>query len=227
MKILALDTSAKTGAVAVCDGERLLCENRTEGERTHSETLLPLLDKTLKSAGITLDDVDMFACAVGPGSFTGVRIATSLIKGLAFAKDKPCVAVSSVEALAHCTDMQGCIICPVIDARRGSAYNALFRDGERLCEDRQISYEDIARELKEIGASVFVCGDGRDALLAAYGKNTVENEKISVCGHGVALAALRIYNKQNKNMTDRTLAPVYLRPSQAERERLEREKGKI
>lgn len=226
MIILALDASAKTGAVAVCDGERLLCENKTEGERTHSETLLPLADKTLKGAGLTLDDVDVFACAVGPGSFTGVRIAASLVKGLAFAKDKPCVAVSSVAALAYCTDLHGCIVCPVIDARRGNAYNAFFRDGERLCEDRLISYEDIASELRKIGEPVFVCGDGRDSLLAAYGENTVENEEISVCGHGAALAMLKIYDQQN-DTSDRALSPEYLRPSQAERERLEREKGKL
>ena len=223
MIILALDSSSKTGAVALCDGEKLICENRTVGERTHSESLLPLTDKTLKEAGMELKDVDVFACVTGPGSFTGVRIAVCLVKGMAFASDKPCIAVSSLAALSYGAMHEGCIVCPVIDARRGNAYNALFKNGKRLCEDRLISYEQLAKELKETGESVYICGDGRDALREVYGDNTIEEDTFTVSGHGAALAALEIYKKQKIGMTDRALSPEYLRPSQAERERLERE----
>lgn len=226
MIILALDASSKTGAVALCDGEKLLCEKKTAGERTHSESLLPLTDKVLKESGRELKDVDLFACVVGPGSFTGVRIAVCLVKGLAFASDKPCAAVSSLAALAYGVERKGCIVCPVIDARRGNAYNALFKDGKRLCEDRLISYSQLADELKKTGEKVLVCGDGRDALREAYGDNTLEELAFTVSGHGAALAALEIYNKQKIGMTDRALSPEYLRPSQAERERLEREEKK-
>ena len=126
MKILGIDTTAKTATAAIVEDGRLIAITVLNTPNTHSVTLLPMIDGLLKSAGLTLNDIDVFSCSVGPGSFTGVRIGTSAIKGLAYANGKPCVGVSSLEALAMNVTAEDGIICPVMDARRGQLYNALF-----------------------------------------------------------------------------------------------------
>ena len=143
---------------------------------THSRTLLPMAEDMLKNAELTLDDVDLFAVAHGPGSFTGMRIGVSTVKGLAWASDKPCVGVSTLEAMAWHGLAAGGLICPVMDARRSQVYNALFeiRDGrpERLTSDRPISLEELTAELRSYDWPVFLVGDGAELTakaLAAQG----------------------------------------------------------
>ena len=151
MKILCLESTAKVASAAILDGEEVLAEYTVASGKTHSELLLPMVRSLLTSTSLTEDDIDLFACAVGPGSFTGVRIGVSLLKGLAFGRGKPCAEVSALEALAEeLSPLEG-LLCPVMDARRAQVYNALFRckDGKlvRLTPDRAIAAEELAEEL--------------------------------------------------------------------------------
>ena len=122
MIILAIESSALTASVAVCDGERLLGEYTLNNGNTHSETLLPMAEALLKSLNLTVQQIDLFAVAAGPGSFTGVRIGVATLKGLAFATQKPCVGVSTLEALAYNFPVPKGLICPVMNARRKQVY---------------------------------------------------------------------------------------------------------
>ena len=151
MKTLALETSAKSVSVAVTENGTLLAQAYQDRGLTHSVTLMPLLDGMLKTAGLTLDDMDIIAVAQGPGSFTGIRIGVSAAKGLAWAKALPCCGVSTLEAMAYgVTDFEG-IVVGAMDARRQQVYNALFRTENgcvtRLCADRAVAMELVAEEL--------------------------------------------------------------------------------
>lgn len=227
MKILAIDTTAKTAAGAICNNDKVICSFAVTGGFTHSETMLPEIDRLLEKAGLSITDIDMFAVSAGPGSFTGVRIGVSLIKGLAFGRNIPCVGVSSLEALSRNGDgIDGKFIaCPVMDARRNQLYNALFlRDDnrmERLCDDRLISSEELASELAGLSLPIYFFGDGYDIAKRAFGQaNDTPAELILQNGSSVAKTAFDAYTKaEDKSVfTDFALAPSYLRPSQAERE---------
>lgn len=228
MLILALDSTAVVASVALCRDDMPLAAFTVKNGNTHSETLLPMTEAVLKMAGVTVDDVDLFACSVGPGSFTGVRIGVSTIKGLAFGKNRPCVAVSTLEALAENLIPQGGILCPVMNARRGQVYNALFRfeDGmlTRLCPDRALSVADLEAELLTLGEPVTLSGDGIpefSRLAAQIAPTKVSEHLIDQNAVSVAKCARRAY-LEGKACTDAELAPVYLRLPQAERERLEK-----
>ena len=126
MLILALDSTAQVGSVALCEDEKLIAEYTLNTGHTHSETLLPMVESVLKISGYTVDDVELFVCTAGPGSFTGVRIGAATVKGIAFGKDKPCIGVSTLEALALNGVALDGILCPCMNARRQQVYNALF-----------------------------------------------------------------------------------------------------
>ncbi|MBQ7380285.1 MAG: tRNA (adenosine(37)-N6)-threonylcarbamoyltransferase complex dimerization subunit type 1 TsaB [Clostridia bacterium] len=228
MKILALDSTAVVGTVALCEDERLIAHYTLNTGNTHSQTLLPMIESILRSAEWTVDDVELFAVSQGPGSFTGVRIGISTVKGLAFGKNIPCAGVSTLEALAYNLRYCNGIICPVMNARRAQVYNALFscKDGvlTRLCPDRAISIAELDEELAAMDQPVYLVGDGYDITLEGFFKTTVmpvPEEMRSQSGYSVALCGLTAY-KNGAYTDDTTLAPVYLRPSQAERERNER-----
>ena len=234
MIILALDSTALTGSVALCRDRKLLASFTLNTGNTHSETLLPSVEAVLKLCSLTAADVDLFACAKGPGSFTGVRIGASTIKGMAFGKDKPCIGVSTLEALAYNLHGFTGIACPVMNARRSQVYNALFRveNGrmERLCPDRAISLAGLESELAAMGDTpIFLAGDGYDMTRAALdGLNIPETpeELIYQSGYSVAMCALAAYEKGDRT-TDEQLVPTYLRLPQAERERLEKQGQKL
>ena len=223
--ILALDSTAEVSSVAVCDGERLLSEITVNTGNTHSATLLPAVEQALRMAEITVNDVDVFACSTGPGSFTGVRIGAATVKGIAYGKNKPCVSVSTLEALAYNLKDRDGLICPVMNARRQQVYNALFesKDGEltRLCPDRAISITELDEELADKTLPVYLSGDGYEITEKGFSKTEVKPVGIRQryqCGYSVAQIALKKYEK-NDTVSDSELAPIYLRPSQAERER--------
>ena len=152
MLILAFESTAKAASAALVRDGKLVSQYSQCSGLTHSRTLLPMGEDMLKNAELTLGDVDLIAVAHGPGSFTGVRIGVSMVKGLAWAADKPCVGVSTLEAMAWHGLAAGGLICPVMDARRSQVYNALFRmeDGRpvRLTEDRPIALTELAEELR-------------------------------------------------------------------------------
>ena len=233
MLILALDSTAQVGSVALCEDEKLIAEYTINTGHTHSETLLPMVESVLKIAGYTVDDVDLFVCTAGPGSFTGVRIGAATVKGIAFGKDKPCIGVSTLEALALNGVVLNGILCPSMNARRQQVYNALFAsDGTsltRLCEDRALAITELGEELvtKYPDCPVYLMGDGAklvyDALSESLGERLVmlPERLIHQSGYNTAMAGLRLY-RDGVRTTDFELAPVYLRPSQAERVRMEK-----
>ncbi len=226
MLILALESSAKAASVALVENERLVAQYSQCGGLTHSRTLLPMVDDMLRNTENTIAGVDLIAVAHGPGSFTGIRIGVSTVKGLAWASDKMCVGVSTLEAMAWHGVSAGGIICPVMDARRSQVYNALFeiKDGRpvRMCDDRAVSLEALAAEVSD--KNVFLVGDGAE-LTVSYLKNAGIDCRIAPqnilyqSAWGVAMAAI---GKTPGTADD--LLPVYLRLSQAERERQARMK---
>ena len=226
MLILAFESSARAGSVALVEDGRLLSQYSQCSGLTHSRTLLPMAEDMLKNAELSLDKVDLFAVAHGPGSFTGIRIGVSTVKGLAWAADKPCVGVSTLEAMAWHGLAAGGLVCPVMDARRSQVYNALFQveNGKpvRLCEDRPIALSQLAEELRALNAPAFLIGDGAE-LAEKYLREqaipcTVAPENLRwQSAWGVAMAAM----DKTPGSAD-ALLPVYLRLSQAERERQER-----
>ena len=230
MLILALDSTAVVASVALCENDRALAAFHLNNGNTHSETLLPMVKAALTTTGHTVDDVDLFACSVGPGSFTGVRIGAATIKGLAFGKQKPVIGVSTLEALAtNLLPFEGLIV-PVMNARRGQVYNAVFegRDGRliRLTEDRALAVTELEAELAAMGRPFALCGDGAEmtaGLLREITPTAVSPLLLSQNAVSVAEVALAAY-ESGVRTTDAELAPVYLRLPQAERERLEREK---
>lgn len=226
MLTLAFESSAKAASVALVRDGKLISQYSQCSGLTHSRTLLPMAEDMLKNAELSLDKVDLFAVAQGPGSFTGIRIGVSTVKGLSWAAEKPCVGVSTLEAMAWHGLSAGGYVCPVMDARRSQVYNALFKieDGKpvRLCPDRAIALPLLGEELEKLPSPVFLVGDGAE-LTAAFLKEqglpyvlAPENLRWQ-SAWGVAMAAM------DKEPGDaHQLLPVYLRLSQAERERQER-----
>ena len=226
MLILAFESSAKPASAALVKGGQLLSQYMQCSALTHSRTLLPMAEDMLKNAELRLSDVDLIAVAHGPGSFTGIRIGVSTVKGLAWAAEKPCVGVSTLEAMAWHGLAVGGYICPVMDARRSQVYNALFKieNGRpvRMTEDRPIALEELAKEVTALGAPVFLIGDGAALCFEYFTAHRVpcvmapDNLRWQDAW-GVAMAAA---DKTPGNADE--LLPVYLRLSQAERERQER-----
>ncbi len=225
MKILSIECSASPVSAAITENGSIISSAFSNTKVTHSETLMPTVNAVLKFARLTLSDIDGFAVAAGPGSFTGVRIGIAAVKGMAASTASPCAGVSTLEAMAHLQAGVSGIICPVMDARRNQVYNALFKyeNGRicRLCEDRAISCADLAAEIAKAGVSVTVCGDGTDVFIPFTGNLT--NVTAADAAHrfqnatGVAAAAERLF-AEGKTVTPDKLLPVYLRMPQAERE---------
>ena len=234
MKILAFDSTAKAASAAVCEDEKLLALYNIDNGLTQSELLLPMAEDLLKSLGLSFSDVNLYAAAVGPGSFTGVRIGVSLIKGLTFGKNIPCVEVSTLEALAENLAPLDALLCPAMDARRAQVYNALFEcDGEvlkRITEDRAISLNELAEELSQYkDRRIYVSGDGYEITRKSLAEHGIKTEAtprgaIGASAASVGIVAMRKYER-GEVVSDSEIAPTYLRLPQAERERLERIKN--
>lgn len=230
MKILAIETSAKSVSAAVVENGVPLASAYQNMGLTHSRTLMPLVDGMLSPAGLRVQDMDLLAAANGPGSFTGLRIGVSALKGLAWALEKPCCGVSTLAAMArNLAHMEGLIIC-AMDARRNQVYNALFlaHDGvlTRQCPDRAIGLAELAEEIKNRPEPKFVVGDGAGLCYNHLLEQDVPcrmapPQLVMQNAVGVALAAEEMA-AAGQVTTARDLVPVYLRLSQAERERLAR-----
>lgn len=228
MLILAMESSAKGASAALYRDGMLLGQYFQHSGLTHSRTLLPMVEDLLRNTETELSAVDCIAVAQGPGSFTGVRIGVSTAKGLCWGADKPAVGVSTLEAMAwlgQCAP-EGAVICTAMDARREQIYNAFFEMDNgvprRLCEDRAIAAAEAAAELAAMNRPVWVVGDGwapcARALTAAEVAHWVAPEPVRYQNAwGVACAAAN-----QTPVGGEELLPVYLRLSQAERERQER-----
>lgn len=231
MIILAFDSTAKAASAAVTDDEKLLALYNIDNGLTQSELLLPMAENMLKSLKLGFDDVGLLTCSVGPGSFTGVRIGTALVKGIAFGKNIPCVPISTLDALAeNLRGLRG-IIVPCMDARRAQVYTAIYRGKddalEKLCEDKAVSISALAEELKQYdGESIYISGDGYTTAkrgLEAAGIKVMNTPTLLINenAYSVAIAAKRKYDA-GEYANDVEISPTYLRMPQAERERLER-----
>ncbi len=233
MKILALDSSGLVASVAIVSDDTLLAEYTVNYKKTHSQTLLPMLDEVAKMIELDLNSVDAIAVAAGPGSFTGLRIGSATAKGLGLALGKPLVHIPTVDALA--CNLYGCgsLICPLMDARRSQVYTGIytFEDGELriIKEQSPMAVEQIAEELNALGREVVFLGDGvpvyREMLSTLmkvpyrYAPANMNRQRAA----SVAVLAQQ-YVKAGKIETAAEHAPDYLRLSQAERERAKAQK---
>ncbi len=225
MLILAMESSAKSASAALVRDGELLAQSFSCSGLTHSRTLLPMAEGVLDAAGVKIADVDCLAVAQGPGSFTGIRIGVSAVKGLAWAAEKPAVGVSTLEAMAYhgLAAGEGALVCCCMDARRAQIYNALFeiRGGrpERLLPDRAIAIETLLPELKKYEKPLFLVGDGAAMCYNIFSENGLRcvlapSNLVQQSAWGVAMAAGSVEPRPGAE-----LQPVYLRLSQAERER--------
>lgn len=239
MKIVALDSSGLVASVALSEDENLIAEYTVQYKKTHSQTLLPMLQEICRMVELDLDTVDAIAVAAGPGSFTGLRIGSATAKGLAFAMNKPIVPVPTVDGLAY--QMYGAkdLVCPIMDARRNQVYTGIYEfvpdSGSRFGYDMHVireqcavAFDEIAEALNALDRSVIFLGDGvpvfrermAQVLRVPYTTAPLHRARQSAA----AVAALgSIYFEQGKAVSGAEHAPEYLRLSQAERERAAKE----
>lgn len=231
MLILAFETSAKAASVALLEENRLLGESYQNTGMTHSQTLLVMAEDLIKQCGKAVTDVTAVAVAAGPGSFTGVRIGVAAAKGFAWGASLPCYGVSTLEAMAESLGVWEGYVCPCMDARRSQVYNALFYvnhgEPERLREDRAISLEDLKKDLLTLDGPIFLVGDGANLTYKTLSGEVPslvlpKEHRTHQRATGVALAATKRIAAGNPG-DGNALTPNYLRLSQAERERAERE----
>ena len=230
MLILAFETTAKAGSVALLDEHKLLGESYRNTGLTHSQTLMVMAEDLLKSCGKTASDVTAIAVAEGPGSFTGVRIGVAAAKGFAWGGELPCYGVSTLEAMAETLGIYQGYVCPCMDARRSQVYNALFYVNcgkiQRVQPDRAISLAELGEELKTLEGPIFLVGDG-SVLSYKTLKDAVPNlvlppeHRMHQRASGVAIVAAKKIAAGEPG-DGNALAPNYLRLSQAERERMEK-----
>lgn len=233
MKILALDSSGLVASAAVLEDDILLGEYTINHKKTHSQTLLPMIDTIVQMLELDLATVDAIAVAAGPGSFTGLRIGAATAKGLGLALGKPLVGVPTVDALAYNIGVTDRIICPMMDARRNQVYTGIYcyTDGmlDVLRPQEAVSVTELAGTLNEIGQEVVLLGDGVPVYLEQL-KELLEIPYSTAPAHlnrqrASAVGALAgIYLKEGRAQSAEEMVPEYLRKSQAEREREEREK---
>ena len=234
MLILAFETSAKAASVALLENGKLLGEAYQNTGLTHSQTLMVMAEDTLKQCGKTAADVNAVAVAAGPGSFTGVRIGVAAAKGFAWGAELPCYGVSTLEAMAESLNVWDGYVCPCMDARRSQVYNALFRADAgnliRVSEDRAIALAELKEELKKLDKPVFLVGDGANLCYNTLSKEVSAlvlpaEHRIHQRATGVAVIAQRMADA-GIAPSGGELAPNYLRLSQAEREKLEKNNKK-
>lgn len=232
MLTLAIDSSAGPVSVALADGGKILGETLLNTKQTHSETLMPALENMLRMTGTGIEDIDLLAVTNGPGSFTGVRIGISCVKGIAFPRSIPCIAISTLEAIAFggiC--YEGREICAVMDARRSQVYhgNFLIQNGvpQRLCDDEAVSIEALYERKHSRGDALVLMGDGA-ALChetfkecgAVLAPQDIRYQRAS----SVALAA-SVKDIEKEAVKPEDITPFYLRLPQAERELKKRSGG--
>lgn len=222
MKIFSVDSSALSASVAILSDGALIGENFTNVNLTHSQTLLPMAEGLLKNTHTDINDIDVFSVSAGPGSFTGVRIGVSAIKGLADGLNKPCFAVSTLESIAYPYFDTDYTVCSVMDARCSQVYTAAFQNGKRITEDSAMLISDLSRQIKKYEKVIFV-GDGADICYNSL-KSSLNNIYIANVqfkfqrASSVAFLTEKYLKEGAGIVSSEELLPVYLRLPQAERE---------
>lgn len=228
MNILAVDTSALTATVAIIKDGVSVFENNITNALTHSETLMPMIDYALKSVKLTVNDIDLFAVSCGPGSFTGIRIGVSAIKALAYATDKPVYGINTLSALAYnLSVVENIPICPIMDARRSQVYNAIykFENGApiEVVPPRALSIEELCSSITE---KTYFVGDGvnvyKDTIIKLCGDKALFAPPHLTLQKASSIAYAAMVAQKENYLTPEALEVIYLRKSQAEREREER-----
>lgn len=230
MKLIALDSSGLVASVAVVEDELLVAEYTIQYKKTHSQTLLPMLNEVRNMVELDLEQVDAIAVAAGPGSFTGLRIGSATAKGLALATGKPIVAVPTVDGLAYNLYGTDKIVCPIMDARRSQVYTGIYEflleesvyKLHAICEQCAVAFSEIVQKLNELGREVIFLGDGvpvfeesmRELMQVPYTLAPAHMNRQRAASIGV-LGSL--YYAQGKVQSGEEHAPIYLRQSQAER----------
>lgn len=235
MKILAIDSSSMTATVAIVTDDILTAEYTINFKRTHSQTLLPMIDEISRMTELDMNTLDAIAIAGGPGSYTGLRIGSATAKGFGLALNKPIINVPTIDALAYNMFSSQYIVCPIMDARRGQVYTGIYRfDGTKLEIIKSqciMMIHELIAELDKIGRSVMFVGDGietdrqiiDDTMKTEhyYAPASMNRPKAS------SLASLAsLYYEEGKTETADEHRPEYLRLSQAERELKEKQAGK-
>lgn len=225
MKILSIECSAGPASCSVIDNGTVIASAFTNARLTHSQTLMPMIINMLDNSATKLSDIDRIAVAVGPGSFTGLRIGISAVKGLAASQNIPCIPVSTLQAMAEQFIDRECILCAVMDARCNQFYNAIFDIGNnmitRLCEDRALLGEELKDEIQKLQNEkpIIICGDGADLFYKSvlnFSNVILAPEHLKYqSATGVGMFAYK--NANNTTMCE-NLLPTYLRLPQAERE---------
>lgn len=235
MRILAIDTSTAAASSAIMEDGRLLCEFTINDGRKHSEKLMNIINIALENSGIEISQIDAFACSIGPGSFTGLRLGAAAVKGLGQAMNKPLIAVPTLEALAYNIFPYKGLICPMLDAQRKMVYSSLYRIEDnkliKLEDYRAIDIDRLINRLEEYGEEIVILGDGvpifgqklKDAL-----PNVVEASSATLYPRASSVAALaeKLY-KEGKALNYNELELYYIRKSQAEVEYDKKEKVEI
>ena len=224
MLILGIDTAAAPCCAAVYDTEKqqMLGSFVINNKLTHSVTLMPVVSDLLRNSGIATEDIDLFAVANGPGSFTGLRIGISAVKGMAFAVSKPCAAVSTLEAMAYNVAMCDGVVCASIDARCNQVYTATFLNDNgtvtRLTDEECLKADELAARLSEYDGDIILVGDGAQLVKKAADEQGI-NTRLAPdplrfqTGYGVCLAAMNA-----ERIAPEQLMPMYLKLPQAQRE---------
>ena len=226
MKLLAIDSSGLVASVAILENENLLAEYTVNFKKTHSETLLPMIDEIAKMTEQDLKTLDAVAIAAGPGSFTGLRIGAATAKGLGLALNKPLVPVPTLDAAAFNLYGTEALICPVMDARRNQVYNGLYHCADHLEtveHSRAIGVPELLEELNRRGERVIFLGDGVPVLREAAERELTVPFSFAPANSGrlraASVAALgAVLFREGKTVPAEAFAPDYLRKSQAERE---------
>lgn len=234
MKLLALDSSGLVASVAVTQDDTLVAEFTMNYKKTHSQTLVPMMEAIRQMTDLDLKSIDAIAVAAGPGSFTGLRIGSATAKGLGLALDKPIVPVPTVDGLAYNLYGTADVVCPIMDAKRGQVYTGLYEfiytegryEMKTLVPQCAVAIETIAEQINQLGRRVVFLGDGvpvfqgkiQELLTVPYSyAESFQNRQ-----RASAVAALGMqYYKEGKYEKAEDHAPEYLRLSQAERERME------
>lgn len=223
MKILGIDSSAKSASAAVTEDKKIITQFYINTGLTHSQTLMPMVEYALKCADISLDEIDLFAVNKGPGSFTGIRIGVAAVKGLADIKNKPCIGVSTLESMAYNLIDNDCIACCVMDARCSQVYSALFdiESGKitRITDDEAISIDDLGERISKYNKKIILVGDGAEICFNALSSG-IKNisrageytEFQNACG-----TCFYAFDHQNEQIKSSELVPEYLRLPQAQR----------
>lgn len=232
--ILTIDSSSLVATVGIVDENVVIAEYTVNLKKTHSQTLLCMIDEIFKMTNIDKKSIKAIAVTNGPGSFTGLRIGAATAKGLALALDIPVIGISTIEVMAYNYNHCNKLICPIMDARRNNVYTGLFKCEsetlETLLEPCAISLDELISKIKEIGKEVIFLGDGVDTfkkyidenlvLEHYYAKQQLNRQRAATLGS----MANEKYSMGKIESAD-NFAPVYLRLSQAERERMENDKN--